>query len=83
MPPVPVPNEVICVPAVTPVPEMICPTCNVPEETAVTVSTVVLIEPVTEALFGCNVVIYPALAKAEDADRCAPNVPLASAPEIS
>jgi len=46
MPPVPVPNAVMVVPAVTPVPVMMLPIDKAPAVTAVMVSVVVLIEPV-------------------------------------
>ena len=49
VPPVPVPRAVIVVPEVTPVPVMRCPTAIVPLVTALTVSVVVLIEPVKTA----------------------------------
>lgn len=49
VPPVPVPNAVIIVPAVAPVPDIWEPTCRTPEVTAVTVSVVVEMEPVTTA----------------------------------
>ena len=48
-PPEPVPNAVIIVPAVTPVPEITMPTPKTPEVTAVTVSVVVEMDPVTTA----------------------------------
>ena len=53
VPPFPVPSAVIVVPAVTLVPDIVCPTRNLPDVTAVTVSVVVAIEPVTTALLDC------------------------------
>src|SRR5262252_4987557 len=52
LPPLPVPSAVICVPAVTPVPRTSWPTESAPEETAVTVSVVPAIEPVSAAPAG-------------------------------
>ncbi len=56
MPPTPVPNPVILVPgSMTPLPvtalplDKVCPTASAPDATAVTVSVVPVIEPVTEA----------------------------------
>ena len=49
VPPVPVPSAVIRVPLRTLVPVMIWPTARAPLVTAVTVSVVLLIEPVTTA----------------------------------
>src|ERR1700757_4570311 len=56
-PPVPLPRAVIFVPGVTlvfarPSPISVCPTASVPEVTAVTVSVVPAIEPVTIAAGG-------------------------------
>ena len=49
VPPVPVPRAVIVVPAVTPVPEISCPTPITPPVTAVTVNVVLEIAPVKVA----------------------------------
>ena len=49
MPPEPVPNATMYVPAVTPEPVITIPTLNVPELISVTFSVVVLIVPVNNA----------------------------------
>ena len=54
VPPVPVPSAVIVVPAVTPVPARISPTASVPEVTLETVSVVVEMDPVKEAVMGAG-----------------------------
>ena len=51
VPPVPVPKAVIMVPDNTPVPVTNCPTARAPEVTALTVSVVPEIEPVTTPWF--------------------------------
>jgi len=66
VPPEPVPNAVIVVPAVTPVPVIPTPTLMVPEATAETVSVVPEIEPVNSA----------GLPESENELFCAPLVPL-------
>ena len=55
VPPFPVPNAVMTVPEVTPVPVSICPTTIVPLEIAVTVRVVVLMEPVKIAFVAAGV----------------------------
>jgi len=62
VPPVPVPNEVIVVPAVIPVPLMILPIAIVPEVTAVTVNTFDVTEPVTTAVVGLLIEAVTAVA---------------------
>jgi hypothetical protein len=64
IPPVPVPNEVIRVNALTPEPTMSCPIANVPDETAVTVRTVVAIVAVNATKATSHVVFDPAVALA-------------------
>ena len=60
VPPVPVPNDVIRVNALTPLPTINWPIANVPDETAVTVRTVVAIVAVNATKVTFHVVFDPA-----------------------
>jgi hypothetical protein len=62
VPPVPDPRAVMVVPAITLVPESVMPTSSVPDATAVTVSVVAAIEPVTTGAVTAVMVVPGATA---------------------
>ena len=81
VPPRPVPSAVIVVAAVTPVPEMVCPTRNRPDVNAVTVRVVVAMDPVTTAFVDCPAysVVDATVCDADSVYVPVPPVPVPSA----